>query len=62
MYRPSISSTRYNFFVITRKVEKKPLTKPLTKWGVLMDLSKAFDTLDHEPFVMKLHVYVFGKV
>ena len=29
--------------------------------GVLMDLSRAFDTLNHELLIAKLHGYGFGK-
>ena len=41
---------------------KKTIDKKGFTGGVLMDLSKAFHTLDHELFVMKVHAYVFGKV
>ena len=29
--------------------------------GVLMDLSKAFNTLNHERLIAKIHAYGFGK-
>lgn len=46
-----------DFFVITRKVEKKDFTK-----RALMHPSRAFDTPYHELLIIKLLASVFGKV
>ena len=47
-------------FVITRKMEKDHWQQRFCR-GVLMDISKPFDTLNHELLMAKLHTYGFGK-
>ena len=40
---------------------KKSLDNRGLAGGILMDLSKAFDTIDHESLIAKLHAYGFNK-
>ena len=41
--------------------QKKTIGNKDLAGGVLMDLSKVFDTLNHELLIAKLHAYGFGK-
>ena len=53
-------STQYALLSLLEKWKKTIDNKGFAR-GVLMDLSKAFDTLNHELLVAKLHASGFGK-
>ena len=53
-------STQYALLSLLEKW-KKTIDNKGFAGGVLMDLSKAFDTLKHELLIAKLHAYGFGK-
>ena len=53
-------STQYALLPLLEKWKKTIDSKGFAG-GVLMDLSMAFDTLNHEIFIAKLHAYGFGK-
>ena len=44
-----------------RRLEKKSLDSRGHSEAVLMDLSKLFDTINHELLIAKLHAYGFNK-
>ena len=53
-------STHYALLLLLEKWKKTIDNKGFGR-GVLIDLSKAFDTLNDELLIVKLHVYGFGK-
>ena len=53
-------STQYALWSLLEKW-KKTIDNKGFAGGVLMDLSKAFDTLHHELLIAKFHAYGFGK-
>ena len=52
--------TQYALFSLLEKWKKTIDNKRFAR-GVLMDLSKAVDALNHELLIVKLHAYGFGK-
>ena len=53
-------STQYTLLSLLEKW-KKTINSKRFAGGVLMDLSKAFDTLNHELLITKLYAYGFGR-
>ena len=53
-------NTQYALLVMIEKW-KQALDKRECAGGILMDLSKAFDTINHELFIAKLDAYGFGR-
>ena len=53
-------STQYVLLSLLEKWEKA-IDNKVFAGGVLTDRSKAFDTLNHELLIGKLHAYGFGK-
>ena len=53
-------STQLALLPLTEKW-KKALDNKSFGGAVLMDLSKAFDTINHDPLIAKLHAYGFDK-
>ena len=58
-YRKAFN-TQYALLTLTEKWKKEPDNKGYPG-ALLMDLSKAFDTINHELLVAKLYVYGFSK-
>ena len=53
-------NTQYALLALLEKW-KRILDKQGYAGAILMDLSKAFDTINHDLLLAKLHVYGFGK-
>ena len=53
-------STQYALVLLIEKL-RKAIDNKCFAGALLMDLSKAFDTLDHELLIAKLHAYGFNK-
>ena len=59
VYRKGFS-TQHALLSLIEKMEKDNTNKGCG-WAILMDLSKTFDTINHDLLIAKLHVYVFSK-